>query len=77
MVFDSWGVRATADFGEIVFNLVEHDLMGKQDSDSKRDFHDIYDFSDVFDLSPVLCYSADRDEWKAAYISRENYPRVA
>ncbi len=74
-VLDSWGVRATDDFGEIVFSLVQYDLMGKQDSDTKEDFHEVYDFDDVFDLSPVFCYSADKDEWKAAYVCRANYQR--
>ncbi len=72
-VLESWGVSATDDFGEIVFNLVEHDLMGKQESDTKEDFHDVFDFSEVFDLAPVFCYAAERDEWKAAYVARANY----
>lgn len=69
-VFERWGVRATDDFGEIVFNLVEYDLMGKQDSDTKEDFRDVYSFDEVFELSPVFCYSAEKDEWKAAYVCR-------
>jgi uncharacterized repeat protein (TIGR04138 family) len=69
-VFESWGVRSTADFGDMVFNLVQHDLMGKQESDSKADFQDIYDFDEVFNVSPVLCYLTDRGEWRAAYVSR-------
>ncbi|HZN56724.1 MAG TPA: Minf_1886 family protein [Planctomycetota bacterium] len=71
-VLESWGVSTTDDFGEIVFNLVEHDLMGKQDSDTKEDFHDVFEFAEVFDLSPVFCYAADRDEWKAAYVSKSH-----
>ena len=72
-VFRSWGVTCTADFGEIVFNLVEHDLMGKQDSDSKADFRDVYEFTEVFDLRPVFSYTPDEDEWDAAYVSRASY----
>jgi uncharacterized repeat protein (TIGR04138 family) len=69
-VLESWGVYETQDFGEIVFNLVEHDLMGKQDSDHREDFKSVYDFSEVFDVSPVFCYSRERNEWKAAYVTR-------
>lgn len=72
-VLESWGVRRTDDFGEIVFNLVEHDLMGKQESDSKDDFHEVYEFGEAFDLSPVFCYCVENDEWKAAYISRAHF----
>ena len=30
VVFRLWGIRNTSDFGEIVFNLVEENLMSKQ-----------------------------------------------
>ena len=55
-VLESWGVTQTGDIGELVFNLVEHDLMGKQDSDSKMDFIDIYAFEDAFNVKPVFSY---------------------
>lgn len=48
LVLEEWGIRKTADFGEIVFNLVNHDLMKKTDQDSKEDFADVYRFEDVF-----------------------------
>lgn len=71
-VFEAWGVRRGEDFGEIVFNLVEHDLMGRQDSDSKRDFAGGYGgrpFDEVFAVRPRLEYNQDRDEWRATYES--------
>src|SRR5665213_376883 len=34
-VLNSWGVRTTADFGEIVFNLIRVGEMRKTDSDRK------------------------------------------
>jgi uncharacterized repeat protein (TIGR04138 family) len=42
-VFRCWGVNRTADFGEIVFNLVEASLMSKTDRDDRLDFHNVYD----------------------------------
>ncbi|MEM7168232.1 MAG: Minf_1886 family protein, partial [Planctomycetota bacterium] len=42
-VFESWGVKRGEDFGEMVFNLVEHGLMGKQETDSKDDFSGGFD----------------------------------
>ena len=42
-VFRMWGIQRTDDFGEIVFNLVEANLMTKTDKDSRKDFHNIYD----------------------------------
>ncbi|HZE98723.1 MAG TPA: Minf_1886 family protein [Planctomycetota bacterium] len=48
MVFDVWGVRKTADFGNIVFNLVEAELMSRSDEDTREDFDGVYDFRTVF-----------------------------
>ena len=47
MVFDVWGVRKTADFGSIVFNLVEADLMSRSEDDNREDFDGVYDFREV------------------------------
>lgn len=71
-VFRSWGIRESGDFGEIVFNLVEHGLMGKQESDRKEDFQHGWGgrpLDDVFQVVPVFEYDAERDEWKATYES--------
>ncbi len=48
MVFESWGVCKTEDFGEIVFSLIEEGILGKTDRDSKEDFKDVYDFDEAF-----------------------------
>jgi uncharacterized repeat protein (TIGR04138 family) len=47
-VFDSWNVRACEDFGEIVFNMVEHKIASKTESDSREDFKGCYSFEDAF-----------------------------
>jgi uncharacterized repeat protein (TIGR04138 family) len=46
-VFHLWGIDRTGDFGEIVFNLVEANLMSKTDQDTRADFQDIYDLDQV------------------------------
>ncbi|MCC7210372.1 MAG: hypothetical protein E3K40_10400 [Candidatus Brocadia sp.] len=48
-VFELWGIKQDADFGNVVFNLVENGLMGKTETDSPDDFKNIYDFKKVFD----------------------------
>ena len=50
-VFRSWGVRRAADFGEIVFNLVDNDLLGKTESDRREDFAGGFDFDTAFEDS--------------------------
>ena len=47
-VLNSWGVRATDDFGAIVFNMVDAGLLSKTEEDRIEDFHAVYDFDDVF-----------------------------
>lgn len=42
-VLKHWGVTSTDDFGEIVFTLVEHGLLGKNARDSKADFQNVFD----------------------------------
>ena len=46
-VFRMWGINRTDDFGEIVFNLVESNLMSKTDEDHRVDFHNIYDLDEA------------------------------
>jgi uncharacterized repeat protein (TIGR04138 family) len=47
-VLNSWGIRGTADFGEIVFNLIRIGQMRKTPSDARVDFDNIYDFDVAF-----------------------------
>jgi uncharacterized repeat protein (TIGR04138 family) len=42
-VFSMWGIHKTDDFGEIVFNLIEAELMSRTSEDTRADFHDLYD----------------------------------
>jgi uncharacterized repeat protein (TIGR04138 family) len=47
-VLQTWGIRQCADFGQIVFNLVNKKFLGKTDDDSARDFDHGYDFATAF-----------------------------
>jgi uncharacterized repeat protein (TIGR04138 family) len=49
MVFDEWGIRSCEDFGEIVFNMVEHKVLSKEESDTREDFKGGYDFREAFE----------------------------
>jgi uncharacterized repeat protein (TIGR04138 family) len=48
-VFDHWGIRATRDFGEIVFNLVNDNLMTTTEDDRIEDFIDVFNFDEELD----------------------------
>jgi uncharacterized repeat protein (TIGR04138 family) len=48
IVLNSWGLHSTADFGEVVFNLIRIGKMKKTPSDTRVDFNDLYDFDTAF-----------------------------
>jgi len=47
-VLKEWGVKRCEDFGAIVFNMVEHELLAKTEDDSLDDFTGGYDFEEAF-----------------------------
>lgn len=47
-VLNSWGINATGDFGNIVYNLIDIELMKKSERDRREDFDDVYDFEQAF-----------------------------
>jgi uncharacterized repeat protein (TIGR04138 family) len=48
-VLDCWGVQDTADIGQIVFTLVQIELLSTQPGDKIEDFAGVYDFESAFD----------------------------
>lgn len=47
-VLETWGIRATGDFGELVFNMIAAGQMRKTRADRREDFDDVYDFAEAF-----------------------------
>jgi uncharacterized repeat protein (TIGR04138 family) len=47
VVFKQWGIERTGDWGEVVFNLIDANLLTKTDSDSRDDFRDLFDLDEV------------------------------
>jgi uncharacterized repeat protein (TIGR04138 family) len=47
VVFSQWGINSTGDWGDVVFNLIEANLLSKTDNDSREDFRDLFDLDDV------------------------------
>ena len=48
LVLNSWGIKVTRDFGEIVYALIDHEWMSAQSTDNIDDFNSVYDFQTVF-----------------------------
>jgi uncharacterized repeat protein (TIGR04138 family) len=47
-VFEEWGIRSCEDFGNMVFLMVENNLLRKQEKDSMDDFKKAYSFDEAF-----------------------------
>ncbi|OHB80174.1 MAG: hypothetical protein A2Z25_02320 [Planctomycetes bacterium RBG_16_55_9] len=48
LVLNSWGLKTTRDFGEIVWLMIRHEWMSAQPTDSIDDFDDVFDFKTAF-----------------------------
>jgi uncharacterized repeat protein (TIGR04138 family) len=48
VVLNRWGITKTGDFGDIVYNLIDVELMKKSADDRREDFDDVYDFDTAF-----------------------------
>jgi len=46
-VLQEWGIFETRDFGEIVYRLIEEDLMGKEPDDQIDDFNGVLDLKEA------------------------------
>lgn len=47
-VLQSWGLRETIHFGDIVYNLIDYNVFSKTEGDRREDFADVYTFEDAF-----------------------------
>jgi uncharacterized repeat protein (TIGR04138 family) len=47
-VLNEWGVKTTDDFGQVVFNLVNAGVLGKNETDSPNDFKNVFTFDEAF-----------------------------
>ncbi len=45
-VWRHWGINCTADWGRIVYNLIDAGLLHKNDDDRPEDFNDVYEVGD-------------------------------
>lgn len=50
VVLSTWNVDSTSCFGDLVYNMIDAEMMKKSDQDRREDFDDVYDFNDVFEI---------------------------
>ncbi|MDP0492620.1 MAG: hypothetical protein Q7Q71_16355 [Verrucomicrobiota bacterium JB023] len=59
-ILREWGIQRCTHVGEMVFQLINEQVFGKQDSDSLEDFADIYTFEEAFVLPFLPEHNARR-----------------
>jgi len=78
VVFEQWGIHCCEDIGEVVYNLIEAGLFGKNEQDQKDDFSTVYDFEEAF-AKPFLPKAKLPEEknygGRIADLSKEVLPR--
>jgi uncharacterized repeat protein (TIGR04138 family) len=47
-VLNHWGIEGTLDIGNLVFLMIEHQILSKTEEDSIEDFQDGFDFETEF-----------------------------
>lgn len=48
-LMNHWNIKKCRDFGEIVFKLIDHGILGRTDNDSLSDFEEGYNFEEAFE----------------------------
>lgn len=55
LVLEHWGVRSTADLGDVVFTLVDLELLMSQPADTRDEFIGVFDFEEAFERGYPWC----------------------
>ncbi len=50
-VLEQWGIKTTADVGEAVFQLVEAQVLARQETDTREDFLGVFDLRERLEES--------------------------
>jgi len=55
LVLESWGIRSSSDIGDVVFTLVDLELLMSQPTDSRDEFVAVFDFDQAFERDYPWC----------------------
>ncbi len=55
LVLEHWGIHSSADIGDIVFTLVDLELLMSQASDTRDEFVEVFDFDEAFQRDYPWC----------------------
>ena len=55
LVLENWGIHNSSDIGDVVFTLVELELLMSQPTDTREEFIGVYDFEESFEREYPWC----------------------
>jgi uncharacterized repeat protein (TIGR04138 family) len=55
LVLEHWGIRSSGDIGDVVFTLVDLELLMSQPTDTREEFVDVFDFERAFGREYPWC----------------------
>ncbi len=55
LVLESWGIHRSSDIGDVVFTLVDLELLMSQPTDSRDEFAEVFDFETAFERDYPWC----------------------
>jgi uncharacterized repeat protein (TIGR04138 family) len=55
LVLEHWGLHTSADIGDVVFTLVDLELLMSQPTDSREEFTGVFDFDQAFEREYPWC----------------------
>lgn len=55
LVLEQWGIRSSGDIGDVVFTLVDLELLMSQPTDTRDEFVDVFDFDRAFEREYPWC----------------------
>lgn len=58
VVLRNWNIDSTSCFGDLVYNMIDAEMMKKSEEDRREHFNDVYDFDDVFETDLEINASA-------------------
>ena len=58
VVLRNWNIDSTSCFGDLVYNMIDGEMMKKSEKDRREHFNDVYDFDDVFETDLEINASA-------------------
>jgi len=55
LVLEHWGIRQSSDIGDIVFTMVELELLQSLPTDTRDEFANVFDFDQAFERDYPWC----------------------